>query len=1044
MKSTNFLNRLTRRSLGEGGRTRRSLSTGILALLLPLALAAQRTLTGTVSESSGEPLQGVVVVEEGTANGTTTNLLGKFTLRLTREKTAVVFSYTGFTKQRVDVGASNVVDATLEPDLIGLNEVVVVGYAPQRRKDLTGAVSSINANDTRDVPIPSLETALQGAAAGVMVTKNSGKPGSGIDVNIRGRTSILASNQPLYVVDGVPIISGDNFNFQRQDLGGSAVSVLSDLNPDEIESIEVLKDASTAAIYGSRAANGVVLIKTRHGQDGATKTTFNASLGTSWAPKIIEGITGEEYKQYSEELWGPLLTSIGFDPTWQNVQDVLLGPLGDANTNWQREIFRNNAPQAEYSATMSGGTAKTKAFASLGYSDQQGIIKHSGFERYSARLNVDHQVSEKVIFGMNLGYTRSNTQQIQNDNNIYGVLGAAILTPPVVPIRNPDGSWASAFGIENAVAAVTDYENHIARGRLQGNVFALWSITDWLSFKASLGADMLSSNESIYEPRTLQSSNTGSAVEANVRDERIIHEYVLNFNRSFGKNHLQVAGGTSFQQDRINDTYAYAVDFPSDVFTGLSSASTPVQTKGGFTGDNLKSFFANANFNFNSKYYLSGTFRADGSSRFLRDPWGYFPGISAGWMLSEEPFLQGKFFDLLKLRLGWGQTGNNVFGNFLARQLYGGGSNYLNTAGTSPKQIGNTNLTWETTSQTDLGLDFGFLKNRITGSLDFYVKRTKNLLLDRPIPTTTGFTSVTQNVGEVENRGIDLTLNTLNFKNRNLAWTSTFTVGFVKNKVLKLVGGVPLEAGFDNRVAEGQPIGSFFGHKTLGIFQNQAEIDAAPTQSNAAPGDIRFADISGGPGEDGILGTADDLAPDGKINADDRTYLGKAIPDFAGGLRNTLSGWGFDLNVFFQFATGFQIDNTNAVFAEGLNSVFSPTRHAWENRWKKEGDQTKVPRLVLDDPNNNRRASDRFIEDGDYLRLKTVTLGYTLPKHLLKSAGFESLRVYASGYNLWTTTKYSGYDPEVNTFDGNNTALGTDFLTFPQPRSVVFGVNASF
>jgi len=1012
-----------------------------IAFLGPLN--AQRTISGMVTDNNNEALYGVTILEEGTRNGTTTNLDGKYTIKLTREPAVLNFRYTGFLQQQITVGASNLLDVTLETDIVGLEQVVVVGYAPQRRKDLTGAVSSVNANDTRDVPIPSIEMALQGAAAGVTVTKNSGKPGGGIDVNIRGRTSLLASNQPLYVVDGIPVISGDNFAFQQEYTGGSQVSVLSDLNPDEIESIEVLKDASTAAIYGSRAANGVVLIKTKRGVDGKTKVTMNASYGSAWLPKKIETITGEEYMQYSEELWKPLLESFGLEPTFQNVEDNITGPLGKANTNWQNEIYRT-APQQEYSATMAGGSSKTKFFSSMGYSDQQGILKNSGFKRYSGRLNLDHSVSDKVKFGMNMSYARTNTQQVQNDNNIYGALGAALLTPPVVPIRNEDGSWGSAFGIENAVAAVTDYSNNIIRGRMQGNIYATWNITKALSFKASLGSDLINSTETIYEPRTLQSSNSGRAVVATIKNDRIIHEYVLNYNKALGDHLLQLTGGTSFQEDKIDWTYVSVVDFPTDAFTGLSSGASPVSTLGGFTGDHLKSFFGNVNYNYKSRYYLTGTFRADGSSRFINEQWGYFPGVSAGWNLTEESFLKGKFMDLLKIRLGWGQTGNNVVGNFLSRQLYAGGRNYLGTPGTAPVQIGNPDLKWETTSQTNLGLDFGILNNRISGSLDFYLKNTKDLLLDRPIPTTSGFTTVVQNVGEVENKGIDLTLNTLNVKRADFTWSSTFTIGYLKNKVVKLVNGVPIDAGYDNRIAEGQPIGSFFGSITEGIFQNQAEIDAAPTQPNAAPGDIRFKDVSGGVGPDGILGTADDLAPDGKINDDDRTFIGKALPDFTGGLRNTLSFKGFDLNVFFQFATGFQIDNFNRVFAEGLNGVFSPTRNAWENRWKKEGDQTDVPRLVQGDPNNNRRSSTRFIEDGDYLRLKTATLGYTLPKSLTSKIGFGSIRLYASGYNLWTMTKYSWYDPEVNTLDGDNTGFATDFLTFPQPRSIVFGINAGF
>ena len=472
---------------------------------------------------------------------------------------------------------------------------------------------------------------------------------------------------------------------------------------------------------------------------------------------------------------------------------------------------------------------------------------------------------------------------------------------------------------------------------------------------------------------------------------------------------------------------------------------SPTTTDGGFSGDNLRSVFGSVNYSFGGKYFVTGTIRADGSSRFVNDQWGVFPGVSVGWNLSNEDFLRNSGLNLLKLRAGWGQTGNNVIPNFTARRLFQGGANFEDEPGIVPSQLGNPDLKWETTSQTNIGLDFGFLSNRVGGSIDFFIKNTDDLLLNRPIPTTSGFISVTQNVGEVRNTGVDFTLNTSNIENSDFTWNTTINISYLENEVQTLVDGIPFDAGFANRIAEGQSLGSFFGHVTDGIFQNQAEIDAAATQtSNTSPGDIRFVDIAGGAGPDGITATADDLAPDGVINDDDRTYIGKALPDWTGGITNRLAYKGFELNVFFQFAAGFQIYNNNLVFAEGLNSVFAPTVNAWENRWQQEGDQTDIPRLVNGDPNNNRRDSDRFVEDGDYIRLKTVTLSYNLPQTILSGSGLSNVKVYATGFNLWTGTDYSWFDPEVNTFDGGNTALGTDFLTFPQPRSLTFGINLTF
>lgn len=994
-------------------------------------VTAQRTVTGTIIDGDNEPLIGATVLAEGTSVGTVTDIEGKYSLAVPDGISRLVISYTGFATQTISLGASNIMDITMSIDAIGLEDIVVIGYGTQKRKDVTGAVSSVNTSDIENVNLPSFETALQGRAAGVTVTKNSGKPGGGIDVNVRGRTSITASNQPLYVIDGVPLISGENVDFSQVGTGGSSISVLSDLNPEEIASIEVLKDAATAAIYGSRAANGVVLITTKKGtKDGVARIGINASYGSAWLPNQIPIVTGDQYREYTDIVFG---ADLG---------------LGEANTNWQDEIFASGALR-KISGNVAGGNQNTQYFASFGYSDEQGIIRNSGFERYSGRLNLTQKVSDRLNVGVNMSYSLSTTDQVQNDNNIFGALGASLLIPPTVPIFREDGSFGNAFGIENAVAAVTVYDNEVRRGRLIGSLNAGYELFSGLSLNARLGVDLLDQTEDIYEPRTLQSSNTGRAVFATVSDRRFIHEYFLKYNKVVGGGDLQVVGGGSLQGDEIKLSLAEAVDFPTDEFRGLTSGATPLTTSGSETSDNLRSVFGSVNYNYKGKYFFTGTLRADGSSRFVNDQWGVFPGASAAWSVSDDLFPTNKVLSSLKLRVGWGQTGNNNIPNFLSRQLFAGGANFLDSPGIVPTQLGNPDLKWETTSQTNIGLDFGILSDRIYGSLDFYVKNTEDLLLNRPIPTTSGFVTVIENVGEVRNTGVDLTLTTVNVQKGDFSWSTTLTASYLDNEVKKLVDGIPFDTGFANRTAEGQPIGSFFGRQVIGIFQNQAEIDAAPTQPNAAPGDLIFADISGGAGPDNILGTADDLAPDGIINDNDRTFIGSALPDFTGGIVNTLSYKGIELNFFFQFAIGNDVYNNNLAFSEGMNSVFAPTQRAFENRWQQEGDQTNIPRAVNGDPNGNRLDSSRFVESGDYIRLKTLTLGYQLPKSLLSDIGIASLKVYVSGYNLWTGTSYSWFDPEVNIFDGgaaqgNNTSLGTDFLTFPQARSVTFGVNLGF
>ncbi len=985
---------------------------------------AQKTVSGSVVDDTGQTLIGATVLVKGTTTGTVTDIDGRYSLTVPEGSDVLVFSYTGYTTREYTIGEASTVDVTLMFDAIGLEDVVVVGYSPTRRKDVTGAVASVDATALADVPLPSATVALQGRAAGVQVTKNSGTPGGGIDVRVRGSTSINASNQPLYVVDGIPIID-DNVDFTQQGVGNAQLSVLADLNPDEIESFEVLKDAATAAIYGSRAANGVVLITTKKGKAGRTQINFNASRGSQKPIKTIPVVDGPTYIEYITLLFGANIVGT------------------EANSDWQDLVFRTSTIE-DYNVNFTGGNENTKFFTSMGYNNDEGIMVGSRFQRYSGRLNLDQIVSDKLSIGMNMGYTFSITDQIQNDNNIFGVLSTSILLPPVVPVRNDDGSYGSAFGLENPVAGTIEYRNKVSRTKFLGKAFAKFNITEELSIQTSFGTDILDVREDIFEPSVLQSSATGYAALGQFKNTRYLNENVISYTNSFSDHNIQAIAGVSFQEDKINSSFADASDFPTDDFEGLSSGAQPLTTDGGFTGDNLRSYFGSVNYNFGSKYFLTATFRADGSSRFVNNQWGYFPGVSASWRLSNEKFLENGPFDDLKIRVGWGQTGNNGIGNFSARQLYGGGANYLDAPGTAPSQLGNPDLKWETTTAISAGIDFAFANSRVAGSVDYYVKNTDDLLLNRPIPTTSGFTSVLQNVGEVQNQGVEFTINTINVSKDDFSWSTNIVLGYNKNEVKKLVDGIPFDAGFGSRVAEGQPLGSFFGRVTDGIFQNQAEIDAHATQPNAAPGDFRFRDISGGVGPDGILGTADDLPPDGIINDNDRTFTGKAIPDWTGGITNTLSFKGFDLSAFFQFATGFQIYNNNLAFAEGLNSVFAPTIRAWENRWQNEGDDTNIPRAVRGDPNGNRLDSDRYAEDGDYIRLKTISIGYNLPKSLLDKANISRLRVYAAGYNLWTATGYSWFDPEVSTFDISNTAPGTDFLTFPQPKSIVFGINLGF
>ena len=477
----------------------------------------------------------------------------------------------------------------------------------------------------------------------------------------------------------------------------------------------------------------------------------------------------------------------------------------------------------------------------------------------------------------------------------------------------------AAFGWDNPLATATLYDNLVTTNRLTSTFFARYEILDGLSFQAKLGVDALDLREDAFQPSALQSSNNGTVQLGQTRNNRWLTEFTLNYNKQLGNASLNAVLGAGYQEDQRRQDFSQVDDFPTDDFRGLTAGATPTTITGAFTGDRLNSYFANVNYSLNNKYIVTATLRADGSTRFINDKWGVFPGASVAWRISNEPFLADSGVEDLKLRIGWGRTGNNTVGNFAARQLVGGGNNYADLPGIAPSQLGNPDLTWETTEQINIGLDFAILKSRLFGSIDVYEKYTEDLLLNRPIPTTSGFLSVTENIGEVRNRGIEFALTGLPVVSPGdgFNWEISGNISYNNNEIIKLFEGTPIDVGFATRLAEGGSIGSFFGYVTDGVFQNQAEVEAHATQPNAAPGDIRFKDISGGAGPDGILGTADDLAPDGVINDADRTFIGQGLPDWVGGLTNNFSFKGFELNAFFQFSIGNDIYNNNLEFAEG-------------------------------------------------------------------------------------------------------------------------------
>lgn len=989
--------------------------------------AQGKTIKGTVTDDKGIPLIGVSVTIKGVDKGTVTDSEGAFTFDVPLSAKTLVFSFINYSPQEVNISGKTFVQVKLLTEEKSLSEVVVVGYGTQRKKELTGSVSQIKAGDLANRPLQGPDQALRGQVAGVTVTQSSGTPGSSMNVNIRGTGSINASSQPLYVVDGIPINTG---SYSQIGVGGQTLNSLADINPNEIESYEILKDAAATAIYGSRAANGVVLITTKRGANKKTKINFSSYYGLSNVVRTIPVLTGPQYVELVQEGvvnrfgTGTLPSALGLAGLDNN-------PSTYPSTNWQKEIFRQGAIQ-NYDLSAQGGNDRTRFFVSGSYFNQKGILLNSGFKRYNFRLNLDNKVTEKLKLSTGIGLSRSISSRISNDNNIYGVVSTSLLLGPHIPTYTPNGIYGRDpnSSTENPLANAYEVTNDVANNRILANVSAEYEIIKNLTFKSQFGIDFIGLREHNYIPSThLQGVGPkGDGQEGYSQDFNWINENILTYKKSFGDHALAFTGVASYQQSDFESMFARAQNFPGNQIRRLSAGSVRVTATSTGSSWGLIGYIGRLNYSYKNKYLISGSLRRDGVSRFGENKrWGTFPAVSGAWRISEESFMSKvKFISDLKLRGSYGKSGNSSVGDFASRTLIGAGVNYLQSAGLTPAQLGNPNLGWEESEQTDIGLELQLFK-KLNITAEYYIKNTNDLLLGRLLPGSSGFLTVVENVGKLQNKGFELSLNGDLINTRDFKWNINFNITFPQNKVVKLAGS-PIAQGFASWVEEGQDLGSFRGYVAKGIFQSQAQISAAPIHSSATrPGDIEFEDID----------------KDGRITANDQRIIGSAVPDYFGGFTTNFSYKGFSLNVFVQYTQGNEIYNNTRAFAEGMNAVFGQAATTL-NRWTPSKTNTTMPRAVFGDPNNNRRTSTRWIEDGSFVRLKNVLLTYDFPSTVLQRTKLSSLRFFLQAENLYTWTKYSGLDPEVSTFSVTNTAPGTDFLTYPQARTFTLGLNIGF
>ncbi|WPP51800.1 TonB-dependent receptor [Catalinimonas niigatensis] len=999
------------------------------------------SITGKVtSDEDGEGLPGVNVLVKGTTTGTVTDVDGNFKIEVPDTESVLVFSSIGFLTQEVAVGNQTEINISMAPDVKSLEEIVVVGYGTQKKSNLTGAVSSIKASEIQEAPFTSIDQGLVGRASGVMVTQTSGMPGAVASIRIRGSSSLQGGNEPLYVIDGFPIYNGSGYG----NTGGNAqMSGLATINPADIESIEILKDASATAIYGARAANGVVLITTKSGKEGRDQITFDAYYGSQNVVKQIDVMNALQYAELVNEAY----TNDGLAPVYDNAKmdELRANPEG---TNWQDEVFQA-APIQNYQLSFSGGDKKTNYSISANYFDQQGVIINSGFKRYSGRINITRNILDNVKIGTNLNVSRTNSNAVRTDaGGTGGVVTTAMKFNPVLPVYENealgDYTPVNTPGIilANPVATAKEQVRESTMLRLLGNIYGEWEFLEGLTAKVSFGTDLVNTKFDTFVPSNIfESGGVASAIVRGGYTTNWLNENTLRWDKQLAQGHsLSVLGGITFQQNIFEDLSASSQEFVNNVLeeNALGSGAIYNQPTSSREDWSLVSYLGRINYNINEKYLLSFNSRIDGSSRFgANNKYAFFPSGAVAWRLIEEDFIQDmNLFSNLKMRVSYGVTGNQEIGLYnslptLTNTTYTLGRSLV--TGFYPNKIPNPDLKWEKTSQFDIGLDFGFWDERLRFTTDYYHKKTTDLIYDVAVPYVSGFASSLQNIGSLQNQGVELSIEADLLAGGGLNWTSAFNISFNRNKILELggedykdVGGGDghLKTGSVHRLIVGEPIGLFYGYMFDGIFQDQGELDAGPNSPTNWIGGRRYVDLGGPTGE-----------PDGLVNATyDRAVIGNPNPDFFGGFTNTFSYRGIELNVFMQYSYGNDLFNYNAIELElpsGGQNVYADL----VNRWTPENPSNVYPVATT---NRSAVFSDAYIEDGSYLKVKTLTLAYTFPN--MNVQAISGLKLYLTAQNLLTFTDYSGYDPEVSYRGASNLEMGEDFGGYPQSRTFMAGV----
>jgi TonB-dependent starch-binding outer membrane protein SusC len=1012
---------------------------GVFLLFHLGAKAQERTISGTVTGADGMPLVGINVIVKGTTIGTNSDVNGKYTLSIPSSAQTLLFSFIGMETKEVTITKESVYDVAISLSMVGLDEVIVIGYGTQRKSDLTGAVSSIKMEEMKGRSIVNVQQMLQGTVAGVSAVSESGLPGGNLKINIRG-VGTLHNTDPLYVVDGV----------QTRDI--------SLINPNDIESMEVLKDASTAAIYGSSGANGVILITTKKGKEGKPVLTFDSKLGVAMHGKKIDVLNASDYVDFVLDLKNnDVNDAFSSKIPWRRVD----------RTDWQNEVYRP-AFQQEYNLSVLGGTSNVKYSLGVGYLDQDGIILTHNYKRYSFRANTEFSFGKRVRIGENISVSYSDASMAPEGGNI---LLSTLRLPTYLPVLDPTnlGGYSRVTSNDdyndapNPVAdlMMRDNKNHVLRAF--GNMYGEVDILEGLKYKTSIAVDMGRLDSNTFTKAYSNANFTyPSILDENFSwNNSFIYENVLSYTRKFGLHDFLLLAGNSISKSNGRYYSLTGSNFTNDQVRIIPVGDGKLNNSGIGAAQSAKlGYFARANYSYANKYLFQANFRADASYNFApANRWGYFPAFSLGWKLSEEGFIKDNFsiINLLKVRAGWGKSGNDLIAPYgYSAQVSSFYPDYIfgNTpvSGSTIISLWNPTIVWETSATSDIGLDLSLLNNQISITADYFNKNTQDILVEYPMPSSTGIGlsggsggSAYRNAASVVNKGLELTVDYKKVVSQDLVFNVSANVTFVKNEVTSLGDGLPILSGDFHgnsitKTEKGIPIGSFYGFKVDKVYSTQAEVDAdnqkaasihgagSKYQENAEAGDIRFVDVDG----------------DGWLTDNDKTIIGNPIPDIGFGLVLGANYKGIDFSANFSGVYGNEVFDANQYWLEGMVIPFNASVTV-KDRWKKDGDISSIPRAVSPDANQNTRVSNRWVHDGSYVRLKTISLGYTVPADLLKrisNNAVSNLRIYATAQNLLTLTKYPGFDPEINS--GSNLAQGIDSGQYPQSKLYMFGIQISF